>query len=152
MKTNHLLIALVLLAALLLAGCGSWARVGALQTESQSVELGEARSVRVEITFGAGNLELTGGAKKLLEADFTYNVARLKPEVEYSNDTLVIRHPEVRGVPALQGITEFQNEWDLRLNDEVPMDLRVNMGGGTSDLNLAGLSLTGVDVTNVLIW
>ena len=93
MKTKHLLIALVLFAALLLAGCGSQARVGALRTESQSVELGDARSVRVEINMGAGDLEVTGGADKLLQADFTYNVAKLKPEVEYKDGTLVVRQP-----------------------------------------------------------
>ena len=152
MKTNHLMITLALLAALLLAGCSSRAWVGELQTESQTVELGDAESVRVEIEFGAGVLEIAGGTSELLEADFTYNVAKLKPEVEYKNHTLIVNQPEAEGLPALQGITEFQNEWDLRLNDEVPVDLRVNMGGGTSDLNLAGLSLTGVDVTNVLIW
>ena len=95
MKTNRLLITLVLFAALLLAGCGSKARVGALQTESQSVELGDAKSVRVEIDMGAGDLEVTGGAEKLLEADFTYNVAKLKPEVEYTDGTLVVRQPEI---------------------------------------------------------
>jgi hypothetical protein len=147
MKPNHLLINLVLFAALLLAGCGSRARVGALRSESQSVELGDANSVRVEITFGAGNLELTGGAKKLLEADFTYNVAKLKPEVTYTNGTLVVRHPEVRGLPDLRGITDYRNEWGLRLNDEVPMDLVVNMGAGNGDLQLAGLLLTGLEVS-----
>jgi hypothetical protein len=138
---------LVLLGVLLLAGCAPWARVGALQTESQSVELGDAKSVRVEIEFGAGDLEVSGGADELLEADFTYNVARLKPEVEYSDGTLVVHQPEAKGLPDLRGITDFRNEWSLRLNNEVPMDLRVNMGAGTSDLQLAGLSLTGLDIS-----
>ena len=146
MKTNHLLITLVLFAALLLAGCSSVARVGALRTESQSVELGDAKSVRVEINIGAGDLTLTGGADKLLEADFTYNVARLKPEVKYTNGTLVVRQPEVNGMPALLGIADFRNEWGLRLYDQVPMDLSVDVGAGTSDLQLAGLSLTRLDV------
>ena len=44
--------------------------------------------------MGAGDLEVTGGAEKLLEADFAYNVARLKPEVQYTNGTLVVRQPE----------------------------------------------------------
>ncbi len=147
MKTNRLLITLVLFAALLLAGCGSKARVGALRTESQSVELGDARSVRVEINMGAGDLEVTGGAEKLLEADFTYNVARLKPEVKYTDGTLVVRQPEVNGLPALRGITDFRNEWGLRLYDGVPMDLSVDVGAGASDLQLAGLSLTRLDVS-----
>jgi hypothetical protein len=139
--------ALVLLGALLLAGCGSEARVGELQTETQSVELGDAKSVRVEINFGAGDLEVTGGAEKLLEANFTYNVAKLKPEVEYTDGTLVLQQPGNEGLPDLRGIMDFRNEWGLRLNDEVPMDLRVDVGAGTSNLRLAGLSLTGLDVS-----
>jgi len=146
MKTNHLLIALVLVAALLLTGCGSGARVGALQSVSQSVELGDAKSVRVEINVGAGDLKVTGGAEKLLEADLTYNVAELKPELEYTDGTLVVRQPNVEGLPVLRGITDYRNEWGLRLYDQVPMDLRVDMGGGVSDLQLASLSLTRLDV------
>jgi len=147
MKTNHSLIALVLFAALLLTSCGSQARIGALQTDSQSVELGDAKSVRVEIVMGAGNLNVTGGADKLLRADFTYNVAKLKPEVKYTDGTLVVWQPGSKGLSDLRGITDYRNEWGLRLNDEVPMDLRVDVGGGTSDLQLAGLSLTRLDVT-----
>jgi hypothetical protein len=146
MKTNRLLIALVLFAILLLAGCSSQLTVGTLRTESKSVELGDAKSVNVKINFGAGDLQLTGGAEKLLEADFKYNVTRLKPEVDYSDGTLIVKQPEVNGFPSLVGMGEFQNEWGLRLSDEVPMDLSVNMGAGSSNLQLAGLSLTGLDV------
>ena len=89
---------------------------------------------------------VTGSAKKLLEADFTYNVAKLKPEVEFTDGTLVVQHPDVRGYRTLQDIRDFRNEWDLRLNNDVPMNLSLEMGAGTSDLQLAGLSLTGLDV------
>ena len=146
MKLNHRLITLVLFAALVVASCSSSARVGALQTESQSVELGDAQSVRVEINMGAGNLDVTGGADKLLEANFTYNVAKLKPEVKYTDGTLVVWQPGSKGVPAWQGIADYRNEWGLRLSEGVPMDLRVTLGAGTSNLKLAGLSLTGLDV------
>lgn len=147
MKTSQILIALVFFAALLLTGCSSEARVGALRSESQSVELGNTSSVHVEINLGAGNLDLSGGAEKLLEANFNYNVAKLKPEVEYTNGTLIVRQPDVKGLPTLQGIADYRNEWGLRLNNEVPMDLRVDVGAGTSDLQLAGLSLTRLDIT-----
>jgi hypothetical protein len=139
-------LALLLLGTPLLAGCASGARVGALQTESKTVELGDARSVRVEIDMGAGDLEVTGGAEKLLEADFAYNVAILKPVVEFRDGTLVVRQPETRGAPDLRGIAGFRNEWGLRLYDDVPMDLSVKVGAGASDLLLAGLSLTRLDV------
>lgn len=140
-------ITLVLVGLLLLAGCSSRARVGALRSESQTVELGDTGPVRVEIQMGAGVLEVTSGAEELLEADFTYNVDKMKPEVKYSGSTLVVQHPEVNGLPALQGITDFRNEWDLRFNDDVAMDLSVEMGAGTSELKLAGLALTGADIS-----
>jgi hypothetical protein len=118
-----------------------------LQSESQSVELGDATSVLVKINMGAGDLKVASGTEQLLEADFNYNVARLKPSVEYSDDTLVVEQPDAEGLPNLRGIADFRNEWDLRLNNEVPMDLRVNIGAGASDLQLADLSLTGLDLT-----
>jgi hypothetical protein len=145
-QTNRLLSALVLL-VVLLAGCGYKLRVGEVRTESQSVELGDTRSVQVEINLGAGDLAVTGGGEKLLEADFTYNVAELKPQVKYTDGTLVLWQPENGGLPDLRGITDFRNEWDLRLNDQVSMDLMVEIGAGASELRLAGLSLTGLDIT-----
>jgi hypothetical protein len=146
MKTKYLLMSIVLIATLLLTSCNSQVRVGELRSESKSVELGDSQSVRAEINFGAGDLKLSGGADKLLEADFDYNVAALKPEVKYTDGTLVVRQPETNGMPDLRDITDFRNEWTLRLNDKVPMDLKVDAGAGSSDLQLAGLSLTNLDI------
>ena len=147
MKTTNFLAALVLFAAFLLAGCSSAPKVGELQNESRTVELGDAKPARVEVNFGAGDLKVSSGAEKLMEADFTYNVAKLKPEVDYSNGTLVVKQPDTNGAPSLQNINDFRNEWDLNFSNDVPMDLSVNMGAGSSNLQFAGLSLTGLDVT-----
>lgn len=136
---------MVVAISLVLAGCSPRLRVGELQTESQSVELGDADAVRVEIQFGAGELKVSGGAQDLLEASFTYNVAELKPEVDFTDHRLVVRMPE-GGTPVLEGISGFRNEWDLRFNDSLPMDLRLAIGAGTSELRLAGLSLTGLHI------
>lgn len=130
---------------LLLAGCAAELRVGELQTESRSVAPQHAESIRVEIELGAGDLEVAAGADELLEADFAYNVAALRPEVEYSNRTLSVRQPRMRGLPGLRDVGSFQNAWDLRLSDAVQMDLRVDVGAGEIDLQLAGLSLTRLD-------
>jgi hypothetical protein len=53
-------LAIIVIAA---ASCAPRARVGELQSENQSVELGDASSVRVEIKLGAGELQVTGGAQ-----------------------------------------------------------------------------------------
>ena len=64
---SSLAIVTVLLVTL---GCGttSSARVGSLQTESQSVELEGVEPVRVEIEMGAGELNVAGGADELMDA------------------------------------------------------------------------------------
>jgi hypothetical protein len=41
---------------------------------------------------------------------------------------------------------DARNEWDLRLNDAVPLDLGVQMGGGVSNLDLDSLSLRGLSI------
>lgn len=147
MKTPYRLFVLVLLTSLLLASCGAGGKVGELRTESQSVELGDADTVRVEIVLGAGSLELAGGAGQLLEADFTYNVDKLRPEVTYRSGKLAVRQPDSRGFADPTGITGFRNEWVLRLHDQTPMELSLDMGGGSGALKLADLALTNLDAS-----
>ena len=82
MKRLVVLVVLVVAAAVVLSSCGGQ-RVGEMQRQSQSVDVGEARSVRADLEIAAGELNLTGGADRLMEADFSYNVADWEPEVNY---------------------------------------------------------------------
>jgi hypothetical protein len=95
--------------------------------------------------MGAGELNLTGGADQLMEGDFSYNVADWKPEVSYDvggdEGELVVKQGGAGG-SNLGG--EARNEWEIRLNDELPTDLVVQMGAGESDLDLASLALEGL--------
>jgi hypothetical protein len=132
--------------ALFAGACGGQ-RVGELQRQSQSVDVGEARSVRTDLEIGAGQLNLTGGTDRLMEADFAYNVADWEPEVDYavSGDTgeLSVQQGQGDG-PTITG--DARNEWDIRLNDEVPTAVGVQMGAGESDLDLDSLTLTRLDL------
>jgi hypothetical protein len=126
---------------------GGTAQVGEMQRESRSIQAENAQSVRANLKMGAGELNLTGGADRLMEGDFSYNVADWKPKVNYEvgGDTgeLVVRQGSGGGLN-LGG--DARNEWDIRLNDEVPTDLLVQMGAGESDLDLDSLALTGLDL------
>jgi hypothetical protein len=119
--------------------------VGQMQRESRSIQPENAQSVRAHLMIGAGELKVSGAADALMEADFSYNVADWKPEVDYdvSGDTgeLTVKQESGEGVH-FGGDT--RNEWDARLNDEVPTDLMVEMGAGESDLDLDSLTLTGL--------
>jgi hypothetical protein len=149
MKRFVFLFALLVTAAVLASACstqgGDEPRVGKLRSESESVDPKNAQSVRAQLKMGAGELNLTGGADQLMEGDFSYNVAEWKPKVSYDvsgeKGDLIVKQGGSRG-SNLTG--KARNEWDIRLNDELPTDLVVQMGAGESDLDLDSMTLTGL--------
>lgn len=124
------------------------ARVGDLQTKTQTVELGDADSVDVEIQMGAGDLDVSGGASELLEASFTYNVEELNPGATYTGGTLVVEDSGVVniGIESLADLAEYRSEWDLKFNEDVSMAMKINLGAGPSNLALGDLNLTWLNV------
>jgi hypothetical protein len=135
----------VLAAALCLSSCVIETATGPVRHESQSIERDASERVHVDLNMGAGNIIVGGGARNLLNADFTYNVPSWQPEVRYSSTgtsgNLTIRQPESH---AQIGHTRY--EWDLALNNDVPMDLSLHFGAGEARLRLGSLSLRGVEV------
>jgi hypothetical protein len=135
----------LLAAALCLSSCVVYT-TGPVRHDSRSVERDASERVRVNLNMGAGNLIIGGGARKLLNADFTYNVASWEPEVRYSstgtNGNLTIRQPG-QGHAQI-GRTRYQ--WDLALNNDVPIDLSLHFGAGEARLDLSSLSLRSVEV------
>jgi len=122
-------------------------------TESRTVELGGAESVRANIEMGAGILEVAGGVSALLEAEFAYDVEEWKPTVDYgvtgTEGTLLVKFqqpiiPKLRQI--FEGEISARYRWNLRLNDDVPIDLKVLLGAGSADLKLGSLTLTGLDL------
>jgi len=117
--------------------------VGETQEESQVIELEDVDEIRADVRVGTGNLDIRGGASELLEADFTYNISEWKPEVTYSEGRITVRQPSVKKLPSSDDI---EYEWDLRFNDAVPMDLRLEIGAGEGTLDLSSLSVTNLDM------
>jgi hypothetical protein len=135
----------VVLLVVLASGCRlAGLRAGELRTEAETVELGEAGAAEVAVRFGAGRLEIDGGADGLMDATFTYNVDRWKPVVDYEigdgEGRLSVRQPETTG-DVLRSLSEVRNEWELRFNEEVPLTLTVEMGAGEGILDLDDLTL-----------
>jgi hypothetical protein len=142
----------IMAAAAVLAGAcstqpGGKPQVGKMHHESESVDPKGAQSAHAQLKMGAGELNLTGGADKLMEADFSYNVADWEPKVSYSvsgkKGELLVKQGSSNGA-GLSG--SARNEWNLRLNDRLPTDLVVRVGAGESDLDLDSLTLRGVDL------
>ena len=136
----------LLAAALCLSSCIIDTVTGPERHDSRTIERDASERVHVNLAMGAGTLTIGGGAKQLLNADFTYNVSSWQPEVRYSSTgtrgDLTIRQPG-------QGhnrIGHIRYEWDLALNNDVPMDLSLHFGAGEARLDLGSLSLRTVEV------
>ncbi|MFZ1398000.1 MAG: toast rack family protein [Candidatus Promineifilaceae bacterium] len=149
---------LLLLAGLfLLAGCINRVAVGPIQTEVQSVELGDVDSVRVDVQMGVGELNVSGGQANLLDAEFNYNIESWRPEVIYEQrgniGELQITQPdgEINGIPD----DDIHYNWDLIFLNDVPLELDIDLGVGEGNLTLGDLYLqnlvvdTGVGETTI---
>jgi hypothetical protein len=132
--------------ALLSAGCVRREAAGPELSEDRSVPLGGAESAGVRIELAAGELRLEGGADALMDANFHYTGDAARPSVAYevtgARGYLTVRQPPLDVVAA----GNRRDLWDLRLNDRVPLDLRVNLGAGRGEFKLGGTSLRRLNV------
>jgi hypothetical protein len=130
---------------LLLAGC-NFEPAGEIRREQHSLELDGSTSTRVTLEMAAGELRVTGGASKLMEGEFTYNVDRFKPVIQHrpgaSGSELTISQGDTRGFSIGSGMSR----WDLRLNDGVPLDIVGRLGAGEANMDLSDLNLRGVEI------
>lgn len=125
------------------AGC---ARAGDLVTERRSVETEGAESVSIDLSMSNGNMVVGGGAENLMDATFTYNVPEWEPAVSYggfgNEKELTVEQPDVMG-PTFGTV---RNDWEILLNDEVPMDLSASNSSGDGKFDLGSLSLKSFSV------
>ncbi len=125
----------------LLAACSGRVRIDQPEHETKVLELDKSELTRVELKMGGGELRVGGGSPKLMEADFDYNAPGWKPQVEY-HSTGVRSDIEISQAPG--AVPQGKNDWDVRFNDSVLMDLVVQMGAGEAHLNLGRLNLRSV--------
>src|SRR5579863_6544334 len=113
---------------LILTGCnGDWGRPpGLSRTDNRSIELDKSEMVHVDVKMGAGELHVRGGAPKLMDAEFTYNRLRMRPQVHYDG-TGFRGHLTVEEPPGMHaGNSRYR--WDLSFNNDKPLDLNVDFG------------------------
>jgi hypothetical protein len=118
---------------------------GPVQHETRAVELDHAELVRVELTMGAGELNVRGGSPRLLDAEFEYDNPALKPVVRYTPSSfrgqLTIEQPDGRGP---RGSRHYR--WDLQLNNDIPVEVVTRLGAGNATMNLGKLNLRRLDL------
>lgn len=141
-----LIVYLTLVVIAILAGCTVYATA---QHDQRSIDAAGAQSARVEIHMGAGRLNLNGGADALLEADFVYNQPAWKPEMAYAvqngQGELVVSQPEQLHPLGLGG---NRYEWTLNLNNQTPMQVKIDLGAGETNLILGDLNLSRLELNS----
>lgn len=111
-------------------------------TVLEQIAADKAKIVDVNINFGVGELQLEGGADHLMEADFRHTDNFSKPQVDYREDgekgTLRLSQKNNKW---LQWGQESINQWNIRLDNEQPVNLHLETGAGINRLQLGELSL-----------
>jgi hypothetical protein len=116
-----------------------------MQHTSQSVDSKDAKSVTAVVESGSGLLDVSGGSDRLLDANFSFNASHPVPVVDYSVDGGVGQLRVTQKDESAHFFGE-SNEWNLRFNNDVPLDLSVQMGAGKGTLRLRDLTLTKLHV------
>jgi N-terminal domain of toast_rack, DUF2154/LiaI-LiaF-like transmembrane region len=113
--------------------------------DTHAVALLGAKDVSADVEMPAGQLNLIGGDAGLLDSDFSYDREEGKPSVNYSvNDAHGQLTINQEGHHLHFGST--RNTWNLHFGGDEPLDLKLKMGAGQSDLNFRGLNLRRLEV------
>ena len=115
---------------------------GPEQTDQISVPAPSSAETHLRLSFGAGELTLSPGAKNLVEGTATYRIPELKPEVTTSGSSVDIKEGTLHSIPNPQ---DARSIWDFKLGS-TPMDLQINAGAYKGTYELGGLALTGLTI------
>lgn len=122
----------LLLTALVFAACDLRPNQNAeepteLRTLSESLAHPDVARLTAHLSIGAGRLFVSGGADQLMEADFEYNRASWKPEIDFEQTgdrgQLTIGQPGLADNFDLDLSDDQRNEWYVRLSNDVPLVL-----------------------------
>ncbi len=113
-----------------------------------TIEKDKAKELEVELNLGAGKMEVSEGTEEWVEGVVFISDKKLNPEVSYKLKRDVghisIDQPEKKFGNITKG--SLKNEWDIKLTDQIPMNLRVNTGASETVLDLQGLQLKDLQV------
>jgi hypothetical protein len=129
---------------------GIWLLVGALgrvrsgaKGQTVSIPLESAHSARIKIEHGAGRLNIRAGASstELLNGVFGGEVDY---KSEFEADKLKVK---IRNSPQFWLWYPGENfDWDIQLNGDVPLNLKINSGANASTIDLTDLKVVGLEI------
>jgi hypothetical protein len=113
--------------------------------ETQVIDRKGAKAVRMNLHMPSGELSVKGGAEHLLECDFFQSAGWSAPSVDYSVESGV-GNLRIEQESESQFVGNSNIVWKLRVNDDVPLEMKVDMGAGRGDLDFSKTDLTRLEV------
>jgi hypothetical protein len=129
---------------------GGWVILGALRRdpakiEEASIDLQGASQADLRISHGAGELHIAGGAPADQLASGTF-AGGLESSSRKEGERLSVRmsppSPPLAFFSGTRG-----NDWDLRLNSEIPMALNLQTGADQARVDLSSIRVTELKVS-----
>jgi len=117
-----------------------------MQHQSRTLERQGAKAVHASIDMASGDLSVSGGSANLLDANFDYRSSSTTPTVDYHVNDGKGELNISEGVSDNHIHTGSDSSWNLRLANDLPIDLKINMGAGEGRLRLHDLDLTNLQV------
>ena len=124
---------------------GYFLRGAGFEGETRTIELQGARSASLRLNYGAGRMKLGGGAtgNNFLTGTFAGSVEQ---KVKLEGDTLKVRL-EMGPFPSFLLGGSVGSEWDIQLNQDIPISMRVETGATQSDIDLRTLRVTDMKLS-----
>jgi len=119
---------------------------GDLQHQSRTVERQGAKSVHVSLETSSGELNISGGSSHLLDADFNYSDSYETPRVDY-NVADGVGHLSISQDDGSTHFNAAHNQWNLHCSNDVPMELKIQMGAGRGQLRLRDMPVTRLEMS-----
>lgn len=127
------------------------AKVGPLQTQTEVIKMDPVKSVEVDIDLGLGDLTITGGSNDIMTGKFEYNVVQWKPEIQYkttgSRGEIKIKMPDVE-LDFDEDDKDIENNWMLQFNKDIPLEMKIEIGVGESELDFSNVTLSSLEISN----
>ncbi len=120
------------------------AKVGDTQTMQIDEDYPSARPPELVIEMGGGELDLQGGAQRLVEGSIEYNVDDWQPELKRDGREIHITQKVTGSIPFGDDVI---NKWDLRLGAQ-PIDLTIKAGAYQGELDLTGVPVVRLKISD----
>jgi hypothetical protein len=119
---------------------------GKTETIHRSVQAQGAKTLVAALEMRNGRLRVSGGAGDIFEGSFTSNVTRWEPDIDYGLNGSEGDLQVIQGESGFPRFWDTRNEWELRFNDSIPLDLTTSLSSASASFHMNTLPVISLQV------